>query len=159
VRICHCRALEFVGNLNLPSKVLKFWYSIAGIRRHWLDSSNHYWNPATHIPTKQTGIQPMPEFGNLCRNLATSDHNCQFSADRILAKLARIWPVQPKSGSTVPYSGQFGRNLVYRISEKDSSHLHRNLANQHSGETCPYDRNLAIVAGFQPPSRESGNSS
>jgi hypothetical protein len=30
VEICHCRALEFIGSLNLLLKVLEFSYPIAG---------------------------------------------------------------------------------------------------------------------------------
>jgi hypothetical protein len=40
VGIRHRRALKFVGSPNLLSMVLKFWYSIAEIRQHWLDSGD-----------------------------------------------------------------------------------------------------------------------
>jgi hypothetical protein len=32
VGICHHRALEFVSSPNLPLKIPKFWYPIAGFR-------------------------------------------------------------------------------------------------------------------------------
>jgi hypothetical protein len=73
---------------------------------------------------------------------------------------ARIWQF-------VPESDKYGWNstILCQISVSlagiwpfvpDSSHFHRNPANPNSDET---GMNMAIAAGFQPPSPESGNSS
>jgi len=65
VRIRYRRALEFIGNLTLLSKISVLWYSIAGIRRHWRI-------PAMVVEIRQLPLEfGKPNFGQTgrCHNL------------------------------------------------------------------------------------------
>jgi hypothetical protein len=87
VRIRHRQAFEFVGSLNLHSKIPKFWYPIARIQWHWLDSSD-----ITEIR------QQLPEFGNLCQNptsFGQTSRNLTNTTEIRLAICVGIWPLPP----------------------------------------------------------------
>lgn len=87
VRICNYRALKFFDSLNLQQKVLKFWDSIAGIQRHWLDSSHSRWNLA--IATRLLRNWLVLESGHLHRIPATVTEIWQLCQTPM--KLVGIW--------------------------------------------------------------------
>jgi hypothetical protein len=122
VGIRHRRALEFVGNSNLPLKVPKFWYPIARFRRNKPESGD-VWH-CLRIPT--TGIWL---------------YCVRFWPSKIPAKLAggedRRNPsilLESNTNGQIPAksnSNETGQNLAiaagFRSSSPKSSNSNRNL--------------------------------